>query len=118
MAGFIDGSLILDPYAVTTSLGDNADVVISGSLIFVTVSNNNDAITGIVNPAPGSGTLIFVANVGPTNNLVIKNNNSGSSAENRIFTASGTDLTVAPFETAALGYDPNNSEWHVIKFTG
>lgn len=118
MAGFLGGTLVLDSYPVTTAMGDNDDVVVEGSLVFVTVSNDNDAITGIINPAPAQGSLILVANIGPTNTLVIKNNDAGSSAGNKIFTANGSDLNVEPFETVALGYDSLNLEWHVVKFVG
>lgn len=114
MAGIINGEIILDSYSVTTSSGDNNDVATQGSLIYVTVSNNNDAITGIV--APTGGAMIYVVNIGPTNSLVIKNNSGSSAAANRIITANGSDLTVLAYETVALGYDTSGALWHVIKF--
>jgi len=115
MAGFIDGSLILDSTAFTTASGNNNDIPVAGSLMYIIVSNNNDAITGIT-PDANLGYLIFVVNVGPTNNLVIKNNSSSSAAGNRIISYSGSDVTVAPLQTALLGYDTTNQEWHIIKF--
>lgn len=115
MAGFNSGFLVLDPFGVTTASGDNNDVPIEGSLVYVTVSNNNDAITGL-SSGLNAGALIFVVNVGPTNNLVIKNNSGSSSAGNKIFTSTGSDVTVPPFQTACMGYDTIGSAWHVIKF--
>lgn len=114
MAGFLNGQLQLDSYGVTTSSGDNNDVSTQGSLIYITVSNNNDAITGIV--APTGGAWVLVVNIGPTNSLVIKNNSASSVAANRILTANGSDLTVLAYETVALGYDTTNAQWHVVKF--
>lgn len=115
MAGFVNGTIVLDAYPFTTSAGSNHNVEVEGSLLFVTVSNNNDAITGIINCAVG-GSLVLVVNVGPTNDLIIKHNNSGSAVGNRIATASGLDVTVKPFESALLGYDVQGGDWHVIKF--
>lgn len=115
MAGFINGAVYFDSQAFTTSSGDNNDVPMNGSLMYIVISNDNDAITGIV-PDSNLGFLAFVVNIGPTNNLVIKNNSSGSAVGNRILTYSGSDVTVAPLQTALLGYDTTNQQWHVIKF--
>lgn len=114
MSGFQNGQLILDNEAFTTSSGENDDVPVSGSLLYVVVSNDLDSITGL--QAPLGGALVFVVNIGPTNNLVISNNSSSSTAGNRILTYSGSDVTVAPFQTALVGYDTVNSEWHLVKF--
>lgn len=113
--GFIGNKLALESAPFVTDSGDNDDVPCTSSLMYIVVSNNNDAITGI-DPGSNDGYLLFVVNIGPTNNLIIKDNDSGSLAENRILTANGSDLTVAPFETALLGYDTTNQQWHVIKF--
>lgn len=115
MAGFINGLLSLDSELFVTSSGNNNDVPVTGSLMYISVSNNNDAITGI-SQGMSTGSLVFVVNIGATNNLVIKHNSGSSSAGNRIFTSTGADITVAAFQTALLGYDTTNLEWHVIKF--
>lgn len=115
MAGFANGCLVLDPSPFTTSTGDNNDVPMSGSLMFVTVTTTLDAITGLI-PSADGGVLAFVSNLTPAKSLVLKNNSSASLAANRIFTVSGSDLTLASGETAMLGYDPAvNIGWHVIK---
>jgi len=115
MAGFSAGSLTLDSAPFVTAAGDNNDVPLNGSLMYVVVSNDMDAITGIAGDVT-LGCLVFVVNIGPTNNLVIKNNSSSSAVGNRILTYSGANVTVAPFQTALLGYDTTNQEWHVTKF--
>lgn len=115
MAGFQNGVLSLDSNLYTTSSGDNNDVPVNSSLLYVTVSNNNDAITGLA-LGDNSGALVFVVNTGPTNNLVIKNNSGSSSATNVILTSTGADVTVAAYSTAVLGYDTTNQQWHLIKF--
>jgi hypothetical protein len=116
MAGFSAGTLVLDSNPFVTSSGDNNDVPLGGSLMYIVVSNDMDAITGMAGDVT-LGSIIFVVNIGPTNNLVIKNNNVSSSAGNRILTVAGIDLTVPPFCTALLGYDTTNQEWHVTRFS-
>ncbi len=112
--GFQNGLVSFDYNLITTTSGDNNNVPTMGTLNYVIVSNNLDAITGI-DVGTSEGFLIFVVNVGPTNNLVIKNNNANSLATNRILTSDGLDLTVRPFYTAVLGYDTINSVWHVLQ---
>jgi hypothetical protein len=62
-------------------------------------------ITGIAAPAT-SGTLLDVCNVGTTNALVLKHQNTGSSAANRLELGGG-DVTIAPGLCEALRYDGN-----------
>lgn len=114
MSGFLNGLLTLDGVTFTTSSGDNNDAPVNGSLMSVSVTNNNDAITGVA-LGQSIGAVIWLVNISSTNNLVVKNNNSGSVAANRILTANGLDLTVPPSWTAELNYDITNSVWHVVQ---
>jgi hypothetical protein len=117
MAGFTTGLLSLDAEAFPTVSGDNNNVPVFGSLLYVTVTNDDDAITGLALGENIVGAVVFVVNIGPTNTLVLKHN-TGSDPQNRILTASGADVSVQPFETALLGYDTVDLHWHLIKFVG
>lgn len=115
MAGFLNGSLVLDEVTFTTSSGNNNDVPMSGSLMYIDVSNNNDTITGIATDQV-LGFMVFLVNTGPTNNLILKNNSSLSAVGHRIISYNGTDITVAPLQTALLWYDTVALEWNITKF--
>lgn len=114
MAGFIDGILGLDSSLFITSAGENNNVQVGSSLFYVSVSNDMDSITGLM-LGNNFGALILVVNVGPTNNLVIKNNSSSSDAANVILSSNGTDYIVPPFNTAIMGYDTSNLMWHIVR---
>jgi hypothetical protein len=116
MSGIVNGLVALDSSPVVTSSGDNNDVTIAGTLVYVIVSNDNDAITGVVNSDTAQGSLVFLVNVGSTNRLIVKHDDAGSVDENKILSYSGTDVTVNPYQTALLGYDTTNLRWHVINF--
>lgn len=111
-AGFENGMFTIDPTIMSTSSGENNDVVLTGSLAYITPTNNLDSITGF-NPGQNRGQIIFLANASATNNLVLKNNSSSSVATNRIITVDGTDITLPPGNTEILGYDAASSRWYV-----
>ena len=113
MAGFQNGFEVLDETTYTTVSSVNDDVVLDGSLMYVTPANNNDAITGLTGGIAGA--RIIIVNVDPTNSLVIKHDDAGSTAENRILIYNGADVTIPPFEALELGYASTDSRWHSIK---
>jgi hypothetical protein len=59
--------------------------------------------------------LINVAPVSPGNTVRLMNEHSGSSAPNRIITGTGTNMPLAPNDTARLWYDSVSSRWRVLK---
>jgi hypothetical protein len=113
MTGFQNNSVVLGSQAFTTSAGDNNDLPIEGSMLLVTTSNNNDAITGISAPAIAEGevALLFVVNAHPSNTLMLKHDSASSLAGNRILLASGVDLSVPPKKWATMGYIPAIAAW-------
>jgi len=115
MSGVSNGKLVLDSAVTVTSSGDNNDVPVTGSLMYISVSNDMDAITGLDPGDITDGALILVVNIGPTNNLVLKNNSGSSAAQNVILSANGSDYVVPPFNTAILGYDTTNLMWHIVR---
>lgn len=68
-------------------------------------------ITGLANGADGR--MVYLVNVG-ANNIVLQNQNAGSSAANRIITGTGADVTLAPDNAATLIYDAASQRWRVL----
>ena len=101
----LNGGMVLPP-AINVTLNANTNNLLipglsNGVLIrFTTTGNFN--LTGIIPPDITQGGLIFVANVG-TNNLTLKNNDAGSSANNRF--VMGGDKKIQPGEAAIFVYD-------------
>lgn len=108
-----DGRMVSGSMQITTSSGENNNVSITDSLIYVSTSNDLDSITGM-NNAGTDGTLLLVINTSLTNNLVLKNNSSSSQSQNRISSPTGSDLIVPPSGTVMVGYDAANLVWRII----
>jgi hypothetical protein len=64
-----------------------------------------------------AGEMITLINVG-SNELVLANQNTDSTPENRIITGIGADLTLIPDESATMFYDRASERWRVISTTG
>jgi len=58
-------------------------------------------------------TKLFV-NKGSSNDITFKNEDSNSSADNRILTPGGVDLVLGPGSTAVAWYDDASSRWRVL----
>lgn len=116
-AGFEGAMLVVDSNNWATSSGENNDVAVAGSSMYVTVSNNLDSITGF-DPGQVRNNLMWVSNASASNYLVIKNNSSSSVATNRIITADGQNITIPPSNTVLLGYDPTSLRWYVQRVPG
>jgi len=71
-------------------------------------------VTGFSNVKAGRGVTFM--NVG-ANNLVLRNQNAGSSAENRIITGTGASVTIQPDRSAFLVYDGTSVRWRLVSFT-
>lgn len=72
---------------------------------------NSDATRNITGfGSPTSGRIVRIINVGSFN-IVLNNQNTGSSSANRIATATGSDITILPGQTANLIYDGTTTRW-------
>lgn len=89
--------LHIDPQEFTTVSGDNDDVVLDSSQLWITCTDDNDALTGAIPPMSTSGSLLWVRNVSASNTLVVKNNDTGSTDGYRFILGGGsTTLTLEP----------------------
>lgn len=75
---------------------------------------NSDAsrnVTGMV--AGTSGEHRLITNVG-SQNIVLKNQDAGSSAANRWLATSGADVTLAPDNAKVVWYDGTTQRWRIL----
>lgn len=100
----INGNLFYDHDDFITSLGENNDVDAHSTCVIVVTSNNGDSITGFIPESGISGETLWVINNHATNNLLLKHDDSSSTAGYRILLPTGTTLTLAPYEQAQLMY--------------
>lgn len=91
-------------YSITGYLG-------SGLRLSSDASRN---ITGFVSPNSAVSLTYLVVNVG-SNDIVLKHQDSNSTAGNRMILPGGTDLTLGADETAIMFYDPTTTRWRVFK---
>lgn len=106
----VSGAIIYTNAADVTLVSNTNDLnipnIASNVLIRITTQGNY-SLTGIINPDL-LGRQIFIFNVG-TNNLTLKNNDAGSSANNRFLL--GSDRTVQANEGIAMVYDVVSLRW-------
>lgn len=86
----------------------------TGTSFRATATGGAQDVTGFANVKAGRG--ITFLNVG-ANNLVLRNQNAGSTAENRIITGTGASVTIQPDRSAFLVYDGTTVRWRLIAFT-
>ena len=98
---------VISPAALGADQNDyNPANLATASVIRQDSGAANRNITGL--SAQGSGTVIIFANIG-ANNIVLKDSSTSSAAANRFLL--GTDVTLAPNQSAILWYDGTSSRW-------
>jgi hypothetical protein len=99
--------------AMTLSGTANHNISFSsaGYVKFNSGSSSNFSITGL--SAGADGQILILYNVG-TGNMTVRNQNSSSSASNRIATNTGSDVSTTGTGTITLIYDGTQSRWVVI----
>lgn len=96
--------------ATLTANTNNLNIpnIASSSLIRLNATGNFQ-LTGIVVPDNTIAYFFSVFNVGTSGNIIFKNDDAGSTAQNR-FTLGG-DVTVQPGEGLSFIYDPLDQKW-------
>lgn len=96
--------------ATLTANTDNLLITGLASSALVRIdSTGNFSLTGIVVPDNTKAYFFSIFNVGLTGNIIFKNNDVGSTAENRFLL--GNDITVQPGEGLSFIYDPVDQRW-------
>lgn len=107
--GTFELTAVISPAQFTA---DQNDLNPTGWSTATTIRISTDAARNITGLAGGAtGRFAILENVG-SNNAVLKNESSGSSASNRF--ALGADITIPPSQAALLHYDATSSRWRAI----
>lgn len=95
----------------TLGAGDNDDYAIGVSdFLRLSAHASNSAITGIAGAY--SGRRIVIVNL--ANTLTLEHQDTASSTENRIITATGVAISLAVNDMAELIYDETSARWRVM----
>ena len=113
--GEIAGNLVtVDAQAFTTNgSGENADVLISSSILEVTPSVSNDFISGFRPQNDQMGALLFLKNVHATNALLLKYTSNSTSGYRLVLPSGTTTLTLTPGRGTTLFYVKGEG-WHPL----
>lgn len=112
--GLAVGSTSPSKYAATSPAqitADQNDYNLGTGTFFRLSSNASRNITGLANGADGR--MVYLVNVG-ANNIVLQNQNAGSTDANKIITGTGADVTLAPDNAATLIYDATTQRWRIL----
>ena len=82
---------------------------LASSILVRLTSAGNFQLTGIVVPDNTKTYFFNIFNVGISGNIIFKNDNAGSTAQNRFLL--GGDITVQPGEGLSFIYDPADLRW-------
>lgn len=106
------GSNVNGVASVTYTAGDNNDYAISGyvNTIRATANASGSAITGIADGY--NNRKLTITNIS-ANTLTLENEDTASTAANRILTGTGAAVTLAQNDTAMLYYDDVSDRWRV-----
>ena len=93
-----------------STTGSQNDVDFGTTSLVRYTGNNTATFTGV--SGGSDGRMIRITNAS-SYNITLKNQDSNSTATNRIITTSGSDLTVPPNVSVTLQYDSGDSRWRV-----
>jgi hypothetical protein len=99
------------PYPQITA--DQNNFALAGRIVHLLTSDASRTITGFANVGVG---IKVIANRG-SQDIVLANNNAGSTAENRTLTHTGGNITLNPNESALIFYDRESLRVRTIGFT-
>ena len=107
------GGLQFGPTFASASLIANTNNLLisnlANSILVRLLSTGNYSLTGITVPDNTKTYFFNIFNVGTTGNIIFKNDDAGSTAQNRFLL--GGDITVQPGEGLTFIYDPVDLRW-------
>jgi hypothetical protein len=104
---FLTGDI--SPSQITSDQNDYNPAGLSASSVLRLSTDASRNITGL--SGGGDGRIVAIINAG-TNNIVIKDASTSSSAANRF--ALGVDITLTAKQSAVLWYDATDSRWKLL----
>ena len=110
------GGGVFSPAQITADQNDFSTLNTEGRPVGILrlSSDASRTITGLDDGQDGR--VLCIINVG-SNNIVLANQSGSSSAENRIITGTGANLTVAADDVVKLLYDGTTQRWRVTSFS-
>lgn len=111
----VSGSISVLTNTLSIPNGNNNNINI-GSATYITISRSggNPTITGIAGGVDGR--IIYINFIGTAGNFTLANQDTNSTAANRIITTTGASQTTTTDGGAILIYDGANSRWRVVSF--
>jgi hypothetical protein len=107
----ITGQITLDAFTA-----DQNDLTLpDGHSFRIGTDGTNRTITGFANVK--AGRIAYLHNAFGGANVLIANQNAGSTAEYRTITGTGASVTIQPDRSAIILYDGVTTRWRVIAFT-
>lgn len=109
------GAIYYTETAVTIS-GNTNNYAIGSTVNYIDASMSGSSynLTGIAKPSPGASKIVYITNTDATGSLTLKQNSGSSTAGNRFLTPSGSDVVLAPGQTAQLVYSTAEAAWLVL----
>jgi len=110
----------LDPLQ-TCTLDGSSNIITPAQLVSEIRQNINGQriITGFVAPAAGVNRVFAITNISGSSELKFKNNDSSSTAANRLLLRdNGPDKSLKENETAVFYYDHTSNRWRVYNRVG
>lgn len=104
-------------YDATLSVGTTHNLVVPAYTEAIWLDNSTGGvatITGIAAPGPVYAREITLHNVSETQNLLIVDEDAGSSEANRFHLPGATSATAEPREALRIRYRVSNSRWYLI----
>jgi hypothetical protein len=101
----------ISPAQITANQNDYSPTLFLGAQTIRIDSDASRDITGFA--APPTAQTKTLINVG-SNPIVLKHQNAGSSAANRIIVQGGGDLTMQPDDAVTIFYDITTDRWRIV----
>ena len=98
----------ISPTSISSNQNDYNPTSLSTSTVLRLTSDASRNITGLAGGADGR--VILILNVG-SNNIVLKNQDAGSTAANRFLFPGSTGVTIQAEDAVTLWYDSTTSRW-------
>lgn len=107
----LDGNIITPPQLLADQDDYNPTGFATCNMIRQDI-NGDRVITGFIAPAAGVNRIFGINNLSGSDNIKFKNNDSSSSAANRLLLRDdGPDKSIKENETAIFWYDHTSSRW-------
>lgn len=100
---------VISPTTIAANTNDYAPTGFASATVLRLTASGDYNITGLANGAAGRTIVIF--NAGTANNLILKNQDSGSTASHRFLFRGAGDITLTPGKGVLIQYDGVTNRW-------